>query len=29
MDWLAYAFSAAALGVVVLGMVVFRLVGKH
>ena len=29
MDWLAYAFSAAALGVVVLGRVVFRLVGKH
>ncbi len=29
MDWLAYAFSAAALGVVVLGRVVYRLVGKH
>jgi predicted MFS family arabinose efflux permease len=29
MGWLAYAFSAAAAGVVVLGVVVFRLVGRH
>ncbi|WP_353237726.1 MFS transporter [Limnohabitans sp.] len=29
MGWLAYAFSAAAVGVVVLGVVVFRLVGRH
>ena len=29
MGWLAYAFSAAAVGVVVLGAVVYRLVGRH
>jgi len=29
MGWLAYAFSAAALGVMALGVVVYRLVGKH
>jgi predicted MFS family arabinose efflux permease len=29
MGWLAYAFSVAAAGVVVLGVVVFRLVGRH
>ena len=29
MGWLAYAFSAAAAGVIVLGVVVYRLVGRH
>jgi predicted MFS family arabinose efflux permease len=29
MGWLAYAFSAAAAGVIVLGAVVYRLVGRH
>jgi predicted MFS family arabinose efflux permease len=29
MGWLAYAFSAAAAGVIVLGLVVYRLVGRH
>jgi predicted MFS family arabinose efflux permease len=29
MDWLSYAFTAAALGVFILGLVVYRLVGKH
>jgi len=29
MGWLAYAFSVAAAGVVVLGVVVYRLVGRH
>jgi predicted MFS family arabinose efflux permease len=29
MGWLAYAFSAAAVGVVALGVVVYRLVGRH
>jgi predicted MFS family arabinose efflux permease len=29
MGWLAYAFSAAAVSVVVLGAVVYRLVGRH
>jgi predicted MFS family arabinose efflux permease len=29
MGWLAYAFSAAAVGVIVLGAVVYRLVGRH
>lgn len=29
MGWLAYAFTAAALGVVLLGVVVYRLVGRH
>ena len=29
MGWLAYAFTVAALGVVVLGVVVYRLVGRH
>jgi predicted MFS family arabinose efflux permease len=29
LGWLAYAFSAAAVGVVALGVVVYRLVGRH
>jgi hypothetical protein len=29
MDWLSYAFTAAALGVFILGLVVYRLVGKR
>jgi predicted MFS family arabinose efflux permease len=29
MGWLAYAFTGAALGVVGLGAVVYRLVGRH
>jgi len=29
MGWLAYAFSAAAVFVLALGLVVYRLVGKH
>jgi hypothetical protein len=29
LDWLAYAFTGAAVGVVVLGAVVYRLVGRH
>ena len=29
MGWLAYAFSAAAVGVMALGVVVYRLVGRH
>jgi hypothetical protein len=29
MGWLAYAFSAAAVGVVALGVVVYRGVGRH
>jgi hypothetical protein len=29
LGWLAYAFTAAAVGVVGLGAVVYRLVGRH
>ena len=29
MGWLAYAFTAAAVGVTVLGVLVYRLVGRH
>jgi hypothetical protein len=29
MGWLAYAFSLAALGVAALGVMVYRLVGRH
>jgi hypothetical protein len=29
MGWLAHAFTAAAVGVSVLGVVVYRLVGRH
>jgi hypothetical protein len=29
MGWLSYAFTCAALGVVGLGAVVYRLVGRH